>query len=766
VNRTVPRFGFGAAVIAIAAALPAAAVELAGPEVIKVGWNSGSMVADDVDGDGRNDLVIINNDRARIELHLQREPGTPVGPARPSGLERWQPVLSDARFERRSIATGNRMFALTTGDLDGNGRTDIAYTGVPEGLTVEFQNHDGEFDRRRVFDIGDPVGLRGTVEAADVDDDGRTDIVVLTKSELIVYRQNADHGLEGPESWKLAGSCFALEILDLDGDGLVDISYQASEASEGLRVRHGLEGGGFGPEVDYPVGPTRGVMRSIPSETGPESEFVRIQDDTGLVERLVFSPPKPASSILSNARPRVFAVPVDRKEPACHALGDLDGDRLLDMVVADPRGARLWLIRQQQPGVFAAAEDFPSLAGVSSLIAADRDRDGSAELIMASPKERTLAWTRLTPDGTLALPSAIATQARPLAVATADLDDDGHLDLAYASAEKRERRLVVASGSSGWEDQTAIEIAELDTDPTGLRVVDLNGDGLDDLVLFVGRGALRLIVQNADRSFREIDSDAGFRRALVDGVDPSAVTTGDVTGDGVDEMIIASQGYARALRLDGDDQLRIVGQFNGRSSDADLAAACALGLRERAGGVVALVEPSNDRIQVLGRHRGNVWRFVEHVGIPAIDLVGAAVVDLDASGNDDLVLFGSDRLVWIPVGKDDPELAGVSSWEPDLDRVAYSMLGVGDLNADGRSEVVAVDTRDTHVLEVLRPGSKGEWRSLVHFTVFEVDPHYEGQRGAVNQPREIVIADLTDDGRDDLALVVHDRVLLYPQVAE
>jgi len=44
-----------------------------------------------------------------------------------------------------------------------------------------------------------------------------------------------------------------------------------------------------------------------------------------------------------------------------------------------------------------------------------------------------------------------------------------------------------------------------------------------------------------------------------------------------------------------------------------------------------------------------------------------------------------------------------------------------------------------------------------------VDPHYEGQRGAVNQPREIVIADLTNDGLDDLVVIVHNRILLYPQ---
>jgi hypothetical protein len=81
----------------------------------------------------------------------------------------------------------------------------------------------------------------------------------------------------------------------------------------------------------------------------------------------------------------------------------------------------------------------------------------------------------------------------------------------------------------------------------------------------------------------------------------------------------------------------------------------------------------------------------------------------------------------------------------------------------GDPEVVAVDSRDSHVLEVLRPGRDGDWTSLLHFTVFEVDPHYEGQRGVVNQPREIIIADLTGDGRQDLVLVVHDRILLYPQ---
>ncbi len=58
----------------------------------------------------------------------------------------------------------------------------------------------------------------------------------------------------------------------------------------------------------------------------------------------------------------------------------------------------------------------------------------------------------------------------------------------------------------------------------------------------------------------------------------------------------------------------------------------------------------------------------------------------------------------------------------------------------GDAEIAAVDSRDSHVLEILGPGLDGDWTNLLHFTVFEVDPHYEGQRG-----------------------VVYDRILLYPQ---
>ena len=90
----------------------------------------------------------------------------------------------------------------------------------------------------------------------------------------------------------------------------------------------------------------------------------------------------------------------------------------------------------------------------------------------------------------------------------------------------------------------------------------------------------------------------------------------------------------------------------------------------------------------------------------------------------------------------------------------YSALSSGDLNGDGQPDLVALDNRETRILEVLRrEGTR--WRSALHFEVFE-DHGREANQGSRKEPRELLVTDMTGDGRDDILVLVHDRVLLYP----
>ena len=94
--------------------------------------------------------------------------------------------------------------------------------------------------------------------------------------------------------------------------------------------------------------------------------------------------------------------------------------------------------------------------------------------------------------------------------------------------------------------------------------------------------------------------------------------------------------------------------------------------------------------------------------------------------------------------------------------MAYAQVVVADFNADGQSDLVLIDGGEGHFLEILSKGAAG-WASGLRFALFETDPHYQGRKGSGQEPREAVAVDLTGDGKADLVLLAHDRLLLYPQ---
>ena len=105
----------------------------------------------------------------------------------------------------------------------------------------------------------------------------------------------------------------------------------------------------------------------------------------------------------------------------------------------------------------------------------------------------------------------------------------------------------------------------------------------------------------------------------------------------------------------------------------------------------------------------------------------------------------------------------LSSYETDFEDVSYDLFSVGDINGDGDREVILVDGQK-HLLEVLKYTESDDWKSMLHFTVFDENLYYRGRKGGSVEPREVVIADFTSDQLQDVAVLVHDRVIVYPQI--
>ncbi|MDE3084392.1 MAG: VCBS repeat-containing protein, partial [Verrucomicrobiota bacterium] len=744
-------------------------VALGGPQVFKLDWNTRALTPVDLNGDGLTDLAVLNNDRAQIDLLYQIKPGSPPPRLPPSvSINRWEPVVSDARFKKVSLTTGITMYDLAAGDLNGDGLPDLVYTGDPQALTVRYQQKNGDFIEKKIDDAPVPAQSVACLKIADLNRNGRADLVMLGQKELAVFYQNEKGELDAPVRYALSDEgCYGLDVLDVNGDGRPDLIYLSPSSNDPLRVRLQSSIGQFGPEQSYPIKSPRSTLQVMATAgKNRAAQFAYAQDQTGqlVIFELTATPDSTAGELPPVPRPRVFTPRAGSKAPFSYAFGDFDGDGREDIAVSDPEGAQIFIYFRQPDGNFTVAKHFPSLSEGRSIAAGNWDGSGRASLFVASSKEQVVGLATFTPEGRLTYPQPLPLSGKPLALAAADLTGKGRVQLVVACSDKEKYALEIWTRGSEGRPQLlkTIELPNQTTDPRAVRIFDANQDGKSDIAVFTPFEPMRLFVQGADFSFVEATPETGYRRGLVDNLDPSALSLADTNGDGKPEMLVGGTGFARALRLKPTGELAVIDQFNARDPSADIAAAFTLPAPRGQKPEIVLYDRVGQSFQFLRTDKHGVYQFVQTMPVGKIELVGLETRYDAKTGHSDVFLLGKDRFWWLPIGQPDFNLKTVATHTTDLPDISYSDVAAGDLNNDGRLDLVCIDP-DKNLLEILSRDPAGVWQSRLHFKVFEKDTHYQGRRGSAEEPRETVIADVTGDGKADLILLVHDRVLVYPQ---
>ena len=85
----------------------------------------------------------------------------------------------------------------------------------------------------------------------------------------------------------------------------------------------------------------------------------------------------------------------------------------------------------------------------------------------------------------------------------------------------------------------------------------------------------------------------------------------------------------------------------------------------------------------------------------------------------------------------------------------------GDLDNDGRKDLVFLETARNYIAIV---GIEPPHRLVpaIRWQVFE-ERTFRNRRSEMPEPREAVVVDVTGDGKNDLVVLVHDRILVHPQ---
>ncbi len=356
-------------------------------------------------------------------------------------------------------------------DVDGDGNLDILATDMGPGTLLHYGRGDGTFDAGQIV-----PGVRYW-RGIDLDDDGDLDFQDFdnTAGVLRIWRTYSRDDIRAIPPITIApGSNWQLDFVEVDGDGHVDIALQ--DAS-GIFALYGL-----------------GNMQFLPM-TRLGSEVLR-----------QFAPPE---------------------------LGDINGDGTLDRITYDESSHELVSQLQISPRTFGPEIRTQAVRGISPvfprlLLVRDLTGDGRTDVVTllrpdGSDNTFRLLVYRARANGTFELIGDLAlTDDIPFA-ALGDVDGDGDTDIvgfANNLVFDVSALIFVNDGTGHFQLSQQFSIHRLiPISAAEVYVVDLSGDGMDDIVAMSDGAGLSVSIAEGDGMFRgpyHFATNTGFRAAFGD----------------------------------------------------------------------------------------------------------------------------------------------------------------------------------------------------------------------------------------------------------
>lgn len=207
--------------------------------VIPIGHHNATLPAHgDVDGDGRDDILVLSKGRSDGEGFVS------VLPVSASGIG--EPIHSELPFINPAL--------FTTGDLDGDGNIDLVVSSEDEPrLAVLAGTGSGSFAEAVFIELGDAQGA--DLLFADIDKDGQDDLIGVVKpadttTQMWVWTGGSLSPGEPTKQtiWAPLGVGFA-DGADLDEDGHFDfVSFGLGPAFIHYGTEAGFEARAYGVE--------------------------------------------------------------------------------------------------------------------------------------------------------------------------------------------------------------------------------------------------------------------------------------------------------------------------------------------------------------------------------------------------------------------------------------------------------------------------------------------------------------------------------------
>ncbi len=447
-----------------------------------------SLVASDLNGDGRLDLVLANQGGTVSVLFNSTAPG----------------AASPSFAPQQNFAAGDLPSSVVAADLNGDGRPDLTIANQGNNVSVLF-NTTPPSSAGPSFDTGTDFALGVTplaVTTADFNGDGRLDLATAnTNANTVSVLLNltasgaVDASFAPPTNLAVDSNPSSVAAGDFNGDGRPDLvvaNFNSDDVSVLLNLTSpGAASASFAARANFSVGasPYSVAVGDLNGDGRPDLAVTNtISDNVSVLLNLT----APGAASPSFAPAANFAAD---SLPYSVAIRDLNGDGRPDLAVANSSGNNVSvLLNLTAPGAasasFAAATNFNVGSAPQSVAVGDLNGDGRPDLAAVNEGDNTVSvLLNLTAPGAASASFAPAANfsvgAFPYSVAVGDLNGDGRPDLVTANAGARNVSLLLnltTPGASGASFALAANYSAGAT-PSSVAISDLNGDGRPDLAV-------------------------------------------------------------------------------------------------------------------------------------------------------------------------------------------------------------------------------------------------------------------------------------------
>ena len=414
------------------------------------------------------------------------------------------------------------------------------------------------------------------------------------------------------------------------------------------------------------------------------------------------------------------------QRPTTVAIGDLDGDQVPDMAVANMNSDNVSVLLGVGDGTFSARVDYIASDGTSSVVIGDIDGDQVPDLAVANQHSGTVHVLHGIGDGTFPVLPRYAVDNTPWSIAIGDLNGDQVPDMATANFGDN---VSVLLGVGDGTFVSAVQYGAGDG-PRSIAIGHLNGDQVPDLAVANDNGdTVAVLLGVGDGTFVAPVTYAA-------GIHPSAVSIGDLDGDQVSDLVVTNGS--------SDDVSILLGIGDGTFA---VAVHYAVGAVPNSVAIADLDGDQMPDLAVANRFGDNVSVLLG-VGDGTFDArvnynVGSrpysvAIGDLNGDQNPDLAVANrnsDDVSVLLGVGNGSFATA-VNYATGTLSR----SVAIGDLDADQVPDLAVANSGSDDVSVLLGVGDGTFAPQLRYYVAGEV-------------PLSVSIGDLNGDTAPDLAVV-------------